>query len=106
MIYPRFVFKDGGPIERAYGTYAHELVNDEAEHKAALGAGWYDNIQDAIDGVAHVVPVEPKKPEPVEMDAPPTREEMEAKAESLGIKFDGRIGDKKLLALIEKALEG
>ena len=39
-------------------------------------------------------------------DAPPTRKEMEAKANELGIKFDGRTSDKKLSSLIETALGG
>ena len=37
-------------------------------------------------------------------DAAPTRAEMEIKARELGIKFDGRTGDKSLLAKIEAAL--
>jgi hypothetical protein len=40
----------------------------------------------------------------VESDAPPTREEMSAKARDLGIKFDGRTSDKKLSLLIATAL--
>jgi hypothetical protein len=39
-------------------------------------------------------------------DAPPTREELEEKARELGIKFDGRTGDKLLLKRITEALEG
>ena len=43
--------------------------------------------------------------EPVEViDAPPTREELTAKADELGIKFDGRTPDKKLSLLIAQAL--
>ena len=37
-------------------------------------------------------------------DAPPTREELEAKATELGIKFDGRTKDKKLGQLIQDRL--
>ena len=36
--------------------------------------------------------------------APKTREEMETKAKELGLKFDGRTGDKKLMSMIEEAL--
>ena len=42
--------------------------------------------------------------QPEVMDAPPTREELEAKAIELGIKFDGRTKDKKLGQLIEDKL--
>jgi hypothetical protein len=37
-------------------------------------------------------------------DALPTREELEAKAADLGIRFDGRTGDKKLGQLIQDRL--
>lgn len=39
-----------------------------------------------------------------EDDAPPTRAELEAKAKELGIRFDGRTGDKKLGQLIQDRL--
>lgn len=39
-----------------------------------------------------------------EDDAAPTRAELEAKAKELGIKFDGRTGDKKLGQLIQDRL--
>ena len=37
-------------------------------------------------------------------NAPPTRAELEAKAKELGIRFDGRTGDKKLGQLIQDRL--
>ena len=39
-----------------------------------------------------------------EDDAAPTRTELEAKAKELGIRFDGRTGDKKLGQLIQDRL--
>ena len=39
-------------------------------------------------------------------DAPPTRDELEVKATELGIRFDGRTGDKKLGQLIHDRLTG
>ena len=44
------------------------------------------------------------EPEPINEDAPPTREELEAKATELGIRFDGRTKDKKLGQLIQDRL--
>ena len=38
-------------------------------------------------------------------DAPPTREELEAKARELGVKFNGRTSDKALAAKIQSTLE-
>jgi hypothetical protein len=43
-------------------------------------------------------------PEPIDEDAGPTREELEAKATELGIRFDGRTKDKKLGQLIQDRL--
>jgi len=49
-------------------------------------------------------------PEPVEDvsndDAPPTRTELEQQATLLGIKFDGRTTDKRLLERINEAMKG
>jgi hypothetical protein len=42
--------------------------------------------------------------EPVNEDADPTRDELEAKATELGIRFDGRTKDKKLGQLIQDRL--
>jgi hypothetical protein len=51
------------------------------------------------------VKVEPAPaPEPIDEDALPTREELEAKATELGIRFDGRTKDKKLGQLIQDRL--
>jgi hypothetical protein len=44
------------------------------------------------------------KPEPIDEDTGPTREELEAKATELGIRFDGRTKDKKLGQLIQDRL--
>lgn len=38
-------------------------------------------------------------------DEQPTRDELVQKATDLGLKFDGRTGDKKLLAMIEQAIK-
>ena len=44
------------------------------------------------------------EPEPIDEDTAPTREELEAKATELGIRFDGRTKDKKLGQLIQDRL--
>ena len=63
-----------------------------------------------IDGVNHrLLREQVKVPVPVMIDVPnendaPTRSEMESKATELGIKFDGRTTNKKLLDKIEQTL--
>lgn len=63
-----------------------------------------------LDGINHrLLAEQAAKAEPVEAtelddNAAPTREELEAKATELKIKFDGRTSDKKLGQLIESKL--
>ena len=65
----------------------HRLLREQAEAAAQEQA-------QAVE-VVEAVP---------EDDAPPTRAELEAKAKELGIRFDGRTGDKKLGQLIQDRL--
>ena len=65
----------------------HRLLREQAEAAA----------QAAVEAV-EVVETAP------EDDAAPTRAELEAKAKELGIRFDGRTGDKKLGQLIQDRL--
>lgn len=65
----------------------HRLLREQAEAQAAA---------QAAARVEAAVPDE---------NAPPTREELEAKATELGIPFNGRTSDKKLSGLIATALQ-
>lgn len=97
MEFPQLVYKCPGPYARQGGTYDHAVVNDADEHASHIGAGWFNTLPEAIEGksVAPAVPAD---------DAAPTRAEMEAKAKEIGIAFDGRTSDAKLLAKITEAL--
>ena len=65
----------------------HRLLREQAEAAA--------QAQAKVVEVVEAVP---------EDDAAPTRAELEAKAKELGIRFDGRTGDKKLGQLIQDRL--
>ncbi len=119
MIYPCHVYCSPGPYQTTAKapTWGCKTVNDAAEHNAALCDGWHDSKSAAIEAAKR--PAKPHKPdvigqnqtqsEPapaVEDSAPPTRAEIEAKAAELGLKFDGRTSDKRLLERIEAALKG
>lgn len=69
----------------------HRLLREQAEAAAQAEA-------QATAEAVEVVDIAP------EDDAPPTRAELEAKAKELGIRFDGRTGDKKLGQLIQDRL--
>lgn len=95
-------------FRKADGRVVSERVFDRATLERRLRQGY------TLDrsGVA------PKPPEPVAAapevaegvssadDSPPTREELEAKAEELGVKVDKRWGDRRLMVELTKALEG
>jgi len=87
---PRLVYRNKGPYQRPGGTFDHKLVSTEAEQADALDSGWFDTLPQALDANPDT--------------AAPTRAELETKALELGIKFDGRTGDRKLGAAIEAAL--
>lgn len=95
---PTMVYKASGPHQRLGGTFDYKGVNTQEEFDAAIEAGWYSTLDEAI------APKTQKAPEPVN-DAPPSRAELEQKATELGLKFDGRTGDKKLGEMIAEALK-
>jgi len=68
-----------------------------------IALGWFATIPEAL---AAVVPAaEPETEVPAD-DAPVTRAELETKARELGLAFDGRTTDARLLAKIDEALKG
>jgi hypothetical protein len=104
MEFPRMVVRVGTAWVLESGTYDLATANN-ADHLAALLAdGWHVDQYAAkaagTEAVSARVDHEPEAPE----DHPPTRAELERKAHELGLKFDGRTGDKKLSAMIAAAL--
>lgn len=91
MDFPTLVYKAPGTHQRAGGTYSYLGIDDDASLKSALTSGWFRTLPEAIAG-EHDLPVD---------ESAPTREELEAKAIDLGIKFDGRTSDKSLGEKIE-----
>jgi hypothetical protein len=71
-------------------AYKRIMVDDAEKY---IKDGWYLSIAD------HQKPVEEVSEEP------PTREEMEFQADKLGVKYDGRTGDKTLLKRINEAMQ-
>lgn len=116
MEFPRLVFKCPGDMPRKGGTFKVLQVRDDASHDELLADGWFATLPEAID--AHDNPKPVDAPKPVKADevksAPEvsdvvnfvfsaSRNELEAKAKSLNIKFDGRTSDAKLARLITEA---
>ena len=119
MDYPALVYRCPGAHFGPNGTTYDSLgVKDDAQLAAALVDGWADSIVKAVEiyfgesneSVAGSVPnVDASGAEKIndgDENSPPTREELEEKANELGIKFDGRTTDRKLLEKIEEVLRG
>lgn len=84
------LYKLGNHIEIEGTKYEYAIV-EEAEVDAKLKEGWY------------LTTTEAKKVDS-NNDGNITRDELEFKAKELGIKFDGRMSDRNLLAKIEEKL--
>lgn len=97
MEFPRFVFKNKGPLQRPGGSFDQHLVVSQSEMTAAVKAGWYATLPEAIEDK----PVEEEHDD----NSAPTRAELEAKAKDLGIEFSPKIGDAKLGERIQAALD-
>jgi hypothetical protein len=93
MEFPRMVYRVGTMLALESGRYDWRIVSEE-EYAQAVADGWHLDQYAAKDANA----------EPLDT-SPATRDEMEAKAKELGLKFDGRTGDKKLSAMIDEALK-
>lgn len=99
--FPRYVFN---------GSKTQIVVSKE-DYDSALDMGWFGTVDEAKAAPVETLPVEvpveaPVEPPPVDLDAPPTRAELEAKANEMCLKFHPNIGDKKLAALISSHLGG
>lgn len=85
------LYKYPGPHRIDRDNYSY-LVVDSADVDTFLDDGWFRT------------PAEAKAGEISLTDETPTRGELEIKANELGIKYDGRTGNKALLDRIEDAL--
>lgn len=90
MEFPRLVYRKNGK------DIINECANNESQFDELISVGWFENVPDALAGT--------KLEKVVDDNAPPTRAELEIQAKSMGIKFDGRTSDAKLLAAIEAGL--
>jgi hypothetical protein len=122
--FPALVYRAPGSSQHSSGgRYRYRGAADQVEYDALLAEGWHSTILEAVVAAGDRAFAHNRKPAgllakaraklaeqaPVavveaEDDAPATRVEMEAKAAELGIKFDGRTTDARLLAKITEAL--
>lgn len=101
--FPRWVFRKH-PSDVGKGvSYDQVIVNNMKEYEAEIANGYSHDIETALE--QGKIPAGPgfgdNPPDEFEHDV--SRAELEAKATELGIKFDRRTSDRKLLAAIEGA---
>lgn len=95
MIFPTIVYKCPGNHQCHGGTYDLLGIADDVELSMALHNGWFKSLPEAVSGEAE---------DPAD-SAPPTRKELEDKASELGLKFDGRTTDRRLIEMIEHEMD-
>lgn len=104
---PTLVYRSpGSHFAHAGATYDYAPAVGAQELEAKLAAGWHPTLEAAV--AAGKKPTVKTSPIPGEKaipddNAPPTRAELEAKANEMGLQFDGRISDSKLRKLVESA---
>ena len=102
MEFPVYVFRKA-KTKREDGSKFDTLLVQDIDHRIdALNDGWYSTVIEALEDRQESKEAEEESTQ--NENAPPTREELEAKATELGLKFDGRTSDRKLSALIAEIL--
>lgn len=117
MQFPTLVYKSPGPHKCKGGSYGYRQVCDFDDLQRAIDDGfyptkdiamnppdcfsWADYGYEQVDLENESEEVPEEVPEP---DAPPTRDELEAKARELGISFNGNTKDATLITKIDEAL--
>lgn len=105
MDFPRLMFRSPGPEQCQGGSFAHKLVRDEVEFNAGLQDGFYGTLPEALAPAPVIITA--KLAEPVLDDnAPPTSEELRAKAKELGLVFKRNATDEEIGKLITAKLAG
>lgn len=111
---PTMLYKCPGPHEIHGGHFDYTIVEDD-QIEATQAEGWSLTTDQAkqvnLDAMAaqdaereRLVEQEAAKAVCID-SAPPTRAELEQMATKLGLPFNGRTGDKKLLDMIRAATE-
>jgi hypothetical protein len=105
--FPQMLYVHPGREALHGSTFDTLVVNSAEDLEAAKAEGWSigtDEAKAAFAAKQEAAKVAAQPAPAINDAAPATREELEQKAAELGIKFDGRTGDKKLADLIAATL--
>jgi hypothetical protein len=93
MTFPTLMYRVPGAHTGPNGTtFDYIGVRNEGQYDERLAQGWHPSLEAAL---GH---------EQIDETSPPTRDELEAKAKELGVRFNKRTSDAVLLQRIEDAL--
>lgn len=110
MHFPAPLYRVPGPYRKGRGlkTYRVAGAKDQAQYDAMIANGWFPSYEEAVAGkiAASIIEAAEALEDAVDDVSGPTREELEQKAEELGVSFNKRTSDKKLAERIAAALEG
>lgn len=97
------LYKAPGPHEIHGGHFDYVIVDadEEGAVEAAKADGWFETTTEAKKAADAA-----KAKREAELNAPPTRTELEAKAKELNIQFGKKTTDEELGKLIQAKLEG
>lgn len=106
--FPQMLYRAPG-VEEIHGQkLASLIVHDAVQLEQAQAEGWHDSTTGAVEAHAAKLAEQQQRTSTGSTDqtddAPPTREELERKANELGIEFSPRIGDEKLAERIAAKL--
>lgn len=111
--FPKMLYRAPGDLRIDGSTFSTHIVADADEQAAALADGWSLTSPDALaakkareDAAAAAVEqaAESVAAQALSDDTrPPSREELEQMATTLGLPFSARVSDKKLAALVKAA---
>jgi len=101
MKFPRLMFRAPGPEQCQGGSYTHKLVQDSEEFSAALQDGFHGTLPEALAPAPVIITA---KLAEADDNAPPTGEELRAKAKELGLVFKRNATDEEIGKLITAKL--
>ena len=109
MKFPAPLYKVPGPYKKGRGmkTYSVHGAKSQAEYDAFLARGWFPSYEEAVAGkkADEIIAAAESFEDAIDDVSGQTREELEQKAEELGVTFNKRTSDRKLAERIAAALE-
>lgn len=102
--FPTLVYKVPGQHGLPPG-YAYRACTDEEQFAALSEEGWHATLAEA-QGMTGLLAAAQTLDEQIDDISPPTRAELEQKAQELGIGFNHRTKDETLVRKIAEALGG